>query len=176
MQAVLLCKTDTCSPPCGRLRPETPRTPRRSTWLVLLSRQLGTFARKLASLKQYGLVRLALQAVPSHFSDSRSTAARLLETCSSGFIKSLACLLTMEYISINHCINRGRIISAPTRLHYLSVAVFLRANFVRHYGVSLEMDCKIPLCQVDKLVFPHKSYYVKGGFSHLIHMTAAHLW
>ena len=21
-----------------------------------------------------------------------------------------------------------------------------------------------------------KSYYVKGGFSHLIHMTAAHLW
>jgi tRNA modification GTPase len=37
---------------------------------VLLSRQLGTFARKLASLKQYGLVRLALQAVPSRFSDS----------------------------------------------------------------------------------------------------------
>ncbi|HCX45950.1 MAG TPA: hypothetical protein DHF18_02425, partial [Ruminococcaceae bacterium] len=34
------------------------------------SRQLGTFARKLASLKQYGLVRLALQAVPSQFSDS----------------------------------------------------------------------------------------------------------
>ena len=30
------------------LRPETPRTPRRSTWLVLLSRQLGTFARKRA--------------------------------------------------------------------------------------------------------------------------------
>ena len=50
------------------LRPETPRTPRRSTWLVLLSRQLGTFARKLASLKQYGLVRLAKQAVPSQFS------------------------------------------------------------------------------------------------------------
>ena len=25
--------------------------------------------------------------------------------------------------------------------------------------------------------FPeNKSYYVKGGFSHLIHMTAAHLW
>ena len=70
MQAVLLRKTDACSPPCGRLRPETPRTPRRSTWLVLLSRQLGTFARKLASLKQYGLVRLALQAVPSQFSDS----------------------------------------------------------------------------------------------------------
>ena len=52
------------------LRPETPRTPRRSTWLVLLSRQLGTFARKLASLKQYGLVRLAAQAVPSQFSNS----------------------------------------------------------------------------------------------------------
>ena len=52
------------------LRPETPRTPRRSTWLVLLSRQLGTFARKLASLKQYGLVRLASQAVPSRFSNS----------------------------------------------------------------------------------------------------------
>ena len=24
--------------------------------------------------------------------------------------------------------------------------------------------------------FQHKSYYVEGGFSHLIHMTAAHLW
>ena len=23
---------------------------------------------------------------------------------------------------------------------------------------------------------PTKSYYVEGGFSHLIHMTAAHLW
>ena len=22
----------------------------------------------------------------------------------------------------------------------------------------------------------NQSYYVKGGFSHLIHMTAAHLW
>ena len=22
----------------------------------------------------------------------------------------------------------------------------------------------------------YKSYYVEGGFSHLIHMTAAHLW
>ena len=30
------------------LRPETPRTPRRSTWLALLSRQLGTFVRKRA--------------------------------------------------------------------------------------------------------------------------------
>ena len=48
--------------------PVPPRTPRRSTRLVLLSRQLGTFARKLASLKQYGLVRLAKQAVPSQFS------------------------------------------------------------------------------------------------------------
>ena len=25
-------------------------------------------------------------------------------------------------------------------------------------------------------VFRIKSYYVEGGFSHLIHMTAAHLW
>ena len=24
--------------------------------------------------------------------------------------------------------------------------------------------------------YPIKSYYVEGGFSHLIHMTAAHLW
>ena len=24
--------------------------------------------------------------------------------------------------------------------------------------------------------YPTKSYYVEGGFSHLIHMTAAHLW
>ena len=41
----------------------TPATPRRSTQLATLSQQLGTFARKLASLKQYGLVRLAAQAV-----------------------------------------------------------------------------------------------------------------
>ena len=135
------------------LRPETPRTPRRSTWLVLLSRQLGTFARKLASLKQYGLVRLALQAVPSHFSDSRSTAARLLETCSSGFIKSLACLLTMEYISINHCINRGRIISAPTRLHYLSVAVFLRVNKIRPAVYHLKWIAKSLFAKLINLYF-----------------------
>ena len=25
-------------------------------------------------------------------------------------------------------------------------------------------------------ILSYKSYYVKGGFSHLIHMTAAHLW
>ena len=37
---------------------------------MLLSRQLGTFARKLASLKQYGLVRRTKYAVPSRFSDS----------------------------------------------------------------------------------------------------------
>ena len=64
MQAVLLRKTDVCLPFYG-LRPETPATPRRSTSLAALSRQLATFARKLASLKQYGLVRLAAQAVPS---------------------------------------------------------------------------------------------------------------
>ena len=39
--------------------------PRRSTKFVALNQLLGTFARKLASLKQYGLVRLASQAVPS---------------------------------------------------------------------------------------------------------------
>ena len=38
-----------------------PEIPRRST----LNQLLGTFARKLASLKQYGLVRLASQAVLS---------------------------------------------------------------------------------------------------------------
>ncbi|MDY4623333.1 MAG: hypothetical protein SO436_02460 [Oscillospiraceae bacterium] len=43
----------------------TPATPRRSTQLATLSQQLGTFARNLASLKQYGLVRLASQALPS---------------------------------------------------------------------------------------------------------------
>jgi hypothetical protein len=43
----------------------TPATPRRSTQPATLSQRLGTFARKLASLKQYGLVRLASQAVPS---------------------------------------------------------------------------------------------------------------
>ena len=37
---------------------------------MLLNRQLGTFARKLASLKQYGLVRRTKYAVPSRFSDS----------------------------------------------------------------------------------------------------------
>jgi hypothetical protein len=43
----------------------TPATPRRSTQPATLSQRLGTFARKLAPLKQYGLVRLASQAVPS---------------------------------------------------------------------------------------------------------------
>ena len=40
-----------------------PEIPRRSTKLAALNQLLGTFARKLASLKQYGLVRLASQAV-----------------------------------------------------------------------------------------------------------------
>ena len=62
MQAVLLRKTDVCLPFCG-LPPVPPATTRRSTKLAALSRQLGTFARKLASLKRYGLVRLASQAV-----------------------------------------------------------------------------------------------------------------
>ncbi len=42
-----------------------PENSRRSTKLAALNQLLGTFARKLASLKQYGLVRLASQAVPS---------------------------------------------------------------------------------------------------------------
>ena len=42
-----------------------PEIPRRSTKLAAINQLLGTFARKLASLKQYGLVRLASQAVPS---------------------------------------------------------------------------------------------------------------
>ena len=42
--------------------PSTPATPSRSIQLAALNQQLGTFARKLASLKQYGLVRLASQA------------------------------------------------------------------------------------------------------------------
>ena len=41
------------------LRPETPRTPSRSTKIAILNKQLGTFARKLTSLKQCELVRLA---------------------------------------------------------------------------------------------------------------------
>ena len=45
------------NPPC------TPATPSRSIQLAALNQQLGTFARKLASFKQYGLVRLASQAV-----------------------------------------------------------------------------------------------------------------
>ena len=80
-----------------------------------------------------------------------SSSRRLLQ---SSFPQA-TCRNELRSPTVSCCINRGRIISAPTRLHYLSVAVFLRANFVRHYGVSLEMDCKIPLCQVDKLVFPH---------------------
>ena len=40
-----------------------PEIPRRSTKLAAINQLLGTFARKLASLKQYGLVRLASQAV-----------------------------------------------------------------------------------------------------------------
>ena len=42
-----------------------PEIPRRSTKLAAINQLLGTFARKLASPKQYGLVRLASQAVPS---------------------------------------------------------------------------------------------------------------
>ena len=43
--------------------PSTPATPSRSIQLAALNQLLDTFARKLASLKQYGLVRLASQAV-----------------------------------------------------------------------------------------------------------------
>ena len=57
-----------------------PEIPRRSTKLAAINQLLGTFARKLASLKQYGLVRLASQAVPSPVSIGLSnTAARLLK-------------------------------------------------------------------------------------------------
>ena len=57
-----------------------PEIPRRSTKLAALNQLLDTFARKLASLKQYGLVRLASQAVPSPVSIGLSnTAARLLK-------------------------------------------------------------------------------------------------
>ena len=57
-----------------------PEIPRRSTKLTALNQLLGTFARKLASLKQYGLVRLASQAVPSLvYVGLSNTAARLLE-------------------------------------------------------------------------------------------------
>ena len=56
-----------------------PEISRRSTKLAALNQLLGTFARKLASLKQYGLVRLASQVVPSLLSISLSnTAVRLL--------------------------------------------------------------------------------------------------
>ena len=64
MQAVLLCKTDAFSPTCGLLRPETPRTPSRSTKIVILNQLLGTFVRKLASLKQCELVRIAFTIRP----------------------------------------------------------------------------------------------------------------
>ena len=47
-----------------------PEIPRRSTKLAAINQLLGTFARKLASLKQYGLVRRTKYAVPSRFSDS----------------------------------------------------------------------------------------------------------
>ena len=55
-----------------------PEISRRSTKLVALNQLLGTFARKLASLKQYGLVRLASQAVPSLISVGLSNTAALL--------------------------------------------------------------------------------------------------
>ena len=38
-------------------------------------------------------------------------------------------------------------------------------------GFPVTMSCKAKAPP-----FPTKSYYVEGGFSHLIHMTAAHLW
>ena len=53
-----------------------PEIPRRSTKLAAINQLLGTFARKLASLKQYGLVRLASQAVPSPVSIGYQTLRR----------------------------------------------------------------------------------------------------
>ena len=89
------------------LCPETPRTPRRSTWLVLLSRQLGTFARKLASLKQYGLVRLALQAVPSQFSDSLFHCGAAIGNLLIGIYK-VACLPFDNGVHINKSLHKPR--------------------------------------------------------------------
>ena len=43
----------------------SPEISRRSTKLAALNKLFGTFSRKLASFKQYGLVRLASQAVLS---------------------------------------------------------------------------------------------------------------
>ena len=38
---------------------------------------------------------------------------------------------------------------------------------------SMELTCQFSLPIIPCIT---KSYYVKGGFTHLIHMTAAHLW
>ena len=35
---------------------------------------------------------------------------------------------------------------------------------------------KTMTCKARAIPYRIKSYYVEGGFSHLIHMTAAHLW
>ena len=76
---------------------------------------------------------------PRSSQTASTTAARLLETCSTGFIKSLALpFLRMSSSvifvfygfrkAVNLCITRRRIISDHTRLHYMSAAVFLRAT------------------------------------------------
>ena len=121
MQAVLLCKTDTCSPSCGWLRPETPRTPRRSTWLVLLSRQLGTFARKLASLKQYGLVRRTKYAVPSQFSDSFYHCGAAIGNLLIGIYK-VACLPFDNGVHINKSLHKPR--ADNIRLYMMMMLIY----------------------------------------------------
>ncbi|EKC71237.1 hypothetical protein LEA_07369 [human gut metagenome] len=65
----------------------------------------------------------------------------------------------------------------------------IRDNVLQFYAKGLSAEAEEEgltalyerLSQEDKLdgesnSIATKSYYVKGGFSHLIHMTAAHLW
>ena len=72
-----------------------PEIPRRSTKLAAINQLLGTFARKLASLKQYGLVRLAAQAVPSQFSDSLLHCGTAIGNLLIGFYQ-VACFTFLE--------------------------------------------------------------------------------
>ncbi len=56
-----------------------PEIPRRSTKLAAINQLLGTFARKLASLKQYGLVVLLRKPSSRPTQLVSTTAARLLK-------------------------------------------------------------------------------------------------
>ncbi len=67
--------------------------------------------------------------------------------------------------------------------HYLTKPVWDEETIIyAELDMSLPAACKMEHDAIGHYARPDifelkvKSYYVEGGFSHLIHMTAAHLW